>query len=392
MRHDGGMVDQAFHAAERFGQGEQFGLLAETLGRVEAALEHDRDDAAEAGHLALGQCVLRVRGQAGVDHLLDRGVGFQPLRQRQRVLAMRAHAQRQGLEAAQREEAVERALHAADGVLQEGQLLSQLGVVADHRDAADHVRVAVEVLGGRVHDDVGAQAERALQHRRGKGVVDHDQQAVLARDRGDGGDIDQLEHRVGRGFDPHHLGAGTDRGFEGGRIGQVDEAEIQAGGAATHALEQAEGAAIQVVHRHHVAAGVQQLHHRGGGGHAGGERERTRAAFQRRDTALIRKARGVVGARILEALMLARAGLRIGGRRVDRRHHRPGAGVRRLPSMDRQRGEREFALAIVAGCGAIGHGGSRKKWRIVASRSEWPVPRVPSGRAASCDHCTRRRR
>lgn len=65
VRHDGGMVHQAFNTTERFGQGEQLGLLAETLGCVEAALEDDGDDAAEAGHLAFREHMLRVRGQAG---------------------------------------------------------------------------------------------------------------------------------------------------------------------------------------------------------------------------------------------------------------------------------------------------------------------------------------
>jgi hypothetical protein len=55
---------------------------------------------------------------------------------------------------------------------------AELRVVADHQHAADHVGVAVEVLGRRVHDDVGAVFQRALQHRRGEGVVDRDQQAM----------------------------------------------------------------------------------------------------------------------------------------------------------------------------------------------------------------------
>ncbi len=42
--------------------------------RLEPTLEYDRDDAAVAGHLLAGQLMLRVRGQAGVDHLLHRRV------------------------------------------------------------------------------------------------------------------------------------------------------------------------------------------------------------------------------------------------------------------------------------------------------------------------------
>ena len=43
--------------------------------------------------------------------------------------------------------------------------------VADHGDAADHVGMAVEVLGRRVHDDVEAELERPLHVGAGEGVV-----------------------------------------------------------------------------------------------------------------------------------------------------------------------------------------------------------------------------
>ena len=42
------------------------------------------------------------------------------------------------------------------------------------------VAVAGEVLGHRVHDDVGAELERALEQRRGEGVVDDGEHAALA--------------------------------------------------------------------------------------------------------------------------------------------------------------------------------------------------------------------
>ena len=45
-------------------------------------------------------------------------------------------------------------------------------VVAGQQRAAHHVAVPVEVLGGGVHHDVGAERERPLQHGRGEGVVD----------------------------------------------------------------------------------------------------------------------------------------------------------------------------------------------------------------------------
>ncbi|MNV51548.1 hypothetical protein D3C71_1436000 [compost metagenome] len=173
-------------------------------------------------------------------------------------------------------------------------------------------------------------------------------------DGGHRGDIHDLEHRVGRGFDPDHLRLRGDRGLERGQVGQVDEAELQVGGALTHALEQAEGAAVDIVHRHHVAAGVQQLHHRGTGGHARGERETAAAAFQGRHAALVGEAGGIVGARVLKALVFAGAGLGVGGGRVDRRHHRAGARIRRLSAVDGQGGQGKRTVAVPGGS-VVGH-------------------------------------
>ena len=54
--------------------------------------------------------------------------------------------------------------------------------VDDH--AADRGAVAADVLGGGVHDDVGAVLDRAAEVRAGGGVVDDERYAVLVRDAG----------------------------------------------------------------------------------------------------------------------------------------------------------------------------------------------------------------
>jgi hypothetical protein len=77
---------------------------------------------------------------------------------------------------------------------------------AHHGDAADDVRVAVQVLGGRVHHDVEAVFQRALDQRAGEGVVGHGDDAPFAADLGDRLQIRQLEHGIGRRLDPHHPG------------------------------------------------------------------------------------------------------------------------------------------------------------------------------------------
>ena len=78
-------------------------------------------------------------------------------------------------------------------------------LVADDRDAADHVGVAVEVLGRRVHDDVEAELERALHPGAREGVVGHgDEAARRARSAAIAREVGQLEQRIGRRLDPDH--------------------------------------------------------------------------------------------------------------------------------------------------------------------------------------------
>src|SRR5690606_38084248 len=104
--------------------------------------------------------------------------------------------------------------------------------------------------------------------------------------------------------------------------------------------------------------------------------------------AFVGEARRVVGARILEALMAARAFLHIGAGRVDRRHDGAGRRVRRLPGMDRAGAEmvagvgRGFlSAAVCAGCagdGGPGWGNTLDRYRagspMIARPMGCPLP------------------
>ena len=71
VRHQGRVLDQAFHAAQAFGQGEHGAAFQEAPRARQVGIEVDRDDAAETVHLALRQRVLRVGGQARIKHGFD---------------------------------------------------------------------------------------------------------------------------------------------------------------------------------------------------------------------------------------------------------------------------------------------------------------------------------
>src|SRR6266498_1358388 len=61
MRHERGMIDEAFHAAQTFRQRKQARVLQKTPGAREIAFQNDRYDSAEAAHLLPRQIVLWMR-------------------------------------------------------------------------------------------------------------------------------------------------------------------------------------------------------------------------------------------------------------------------------------------------------------------------------------------
>ena len=83
----------------------------------------------------------------------------------------------------------------------QAQAVVQLRRCRDDR-AADHVAVAVQVLGGRMHDQVGAERERLLPERRQKGVVRRHQRAGRVRRIGHRANVDHPQQRIARRLDP----------------------------------------------------------------------------------------------------------------------------------------------------------------------------------------------
>ena len=248
-------------------------------------------------HLALRQGVLRMAGKARVIDLLDFRMRLQEGGDGGRVLAMALHPHRQGFQGPQDQEAVERAGHRANRVLQIAKAFAQtVAAIADHRDPADHIGMAIEVFGRRMHDDVDAVVEGALHRRRTKSVVAHGDQAMGLGESGDGAEIDHFEERVGRAFNPDHFGFRCQGGFQIGRIGKIDETEFKPGRAPPDILEQAIAAAIKIVHGDHMVAAVEQLQDRAHRRQAGGEGEAGGAIFQIGDAVFQRETCRVVAA------------------------------------------------------------------------------------------------
>src|SRR5690349_14721813 len=86
--------------------------------------------------------------------------------------------------------------------------------------------MSADVLGARVHRDVRAQLERALEYGRAPRVVDGAHSAAGARDRCDGGNVDDAKQRIRWRLDPDELRVRPHRVGDGVEIRHVDEREL----------------------------------------------------------------------------------------------------------------------------------------------------------------------
>src|SRR4051812_27580118 len=120
-----------------------------------------------------------------------------------------------------------------------------LGLGAD-QCAAQPVGVAVEKLGGGVHDDVSAERKRALQGGRHEGVVDADFHAPRMGDLAYGGNVGENHQRIGGSFDVHEFGVGPDGRSDGVKVAHVDVLDFNSI-ISDDEVEEARGSTVDIV-------------------------------------------------------------------------------------------------------------------------------------------------
>ncbi len=127
---------------------------------------------------------------------------------------MTFHPQGERLQAPQNEKTVEGSGDGADRILQKPHSIGKFLGISDHCDSTDQVRMAVQIFGRRMDDDIETEFDRPLDPRRGEGVVGDRNNFVLARDLRDRFEINDFEQRIARRFDPHHSRVFFDRRLE----------------------------------------------------------------------------------------------------------------------------------------------------------------------------------
>ncbi len=213
-----------------------------------AAVQLEAQHRAETVLLARRERMSFVAAQAGPVHARHCRMIVEKLSDQRCVLLVRAHARRERAQAAQRQEAVERRAGEAEAVRPPGETLDDGRVFRDDR-AADDVAVAVDVLRRRMHDDVGAERERPLQHRRQERVVDDAARADRVRGLRDVADVGDAQQRVRWRLDPDDIWFLRECFGELRRIGQVGEDHAEAAFPRPR-IEQAPGAAVAIVRGH----------------------------------------------------------------------------------------------------------------------------------------------
>ena len=203
--------------------------------------------------------------------------------------------------------------------------------------AAEDVAVAAEILGRRVHHEIGAELNRPLQDGCRPRVVDGEPRARPARDRGSGRDVGHVQPRVRRRLSPDEPGTRSHGRLDGRRIGHVHERRLQAPPREVIA-QQDRRAVVGILGRDHVIAGIERLEDGRRRGRSGRERRGARAAFQLAETRLEREPRGVGRPRVNEtAGILAVRGALEGSGQMNRRRHRARARIDGAAGMNGQR-------------------------------------------------------
>lgn len=189
---------------------------------------------------------------------------------------------------------------------------------ASQDGTAQHPALPVEVLGGRIDHDVGAQFERPREDRRTEHVVHHHLCTSGVGELADGSDIDQLEHGVARGLEED-----SRRGLGQGRaplveVMPVDESRLHAE-AAHDLVHHDEARTEQCTGRDNsVTLAAQRREGHEDGGHARACRKAGLRAFHVGKTVGEHRHRGIGEARIDHVVALAGEGsLGLGGIGID---------------------------------------------------------------------------
>ena len=299
MRGGRRVSDGGAHVAQVARDRDQLGRVDHLPGGVLAALHLERHQRAARALLARRERVLRVRFETGVVHARHLWMLLEPARQLQRALRLREHPQFERLHAAVDDPGIEGRNGRPGGAQEADHAVHDWPLGAADR-AAQHPALAVEMLGCRMHDEIGAEFDRPLQRRRAQHVVHRKHGTRLFRQRGQRGDVGDLAERVGGGLQEQELRVRPQRALPLAKARGRHEGRLDAELREQRRIE-LHGGAEHGVRTHHVLARLEHHHRQAQDrGHAGGGRDAGVRAFERGEPVLHHGHGGIGIARVDE--------------------------------------------------------------------------------------------
>ena len=255
MTHTAGHTDQRVDATKRDADSPELRALDDALRDRDIASLEGENGTSAACHAPV-QVILGVRLQARVAHL--EAVRLEESCDAHGVCLLLLHTDTKSFDTAEQQPRVEWRETAARGVNGEVQSVAQRGVV-DGDYTSHEVVVAGQVLGTGFVDDVGAEVERVHQHGRHHGVVYADDgcRVGFVRHAGDGGDVADLDERVGGGLEQDKGCLVADDLADSLGVCGVDVVHDDAA-VCGEVLEQSVGATVQVIASDNLVARSQQ--------------------------------------------------------------------------------------------------------------------------------------
>src|SRR5271166_1226424 len=225
----GAVLDQAFDAAERGRPLPNLDPRRRDDRRFGAPFYAHAHHAAEAAdHLARRDSVTGMPGQPRIEHRDHAGMSQHRLGDLQRRAAGPLDTRIEGAHAAQQKIGFEAAEDRAAAAARRDEVGPKRVLTRGRQRAGDHIAVAVQVFGRRVHDEIGAECQWPGQHRRGCGAVDGEQRAGGMGDLDSPGDVGHRPQRVCRGLDPQEASpSGADRPAQRIERGRIDERGLE---------------------------------------------------------------------------------------------------------------------------------------------------------------------
>lgn len=338
------MFDEGVDSAQAGGAGKDPGAGGDGECVLLGAANEKREHAAKGGHLAGSDSVPGVRGKSRIVHAFDARVRLEKVSETQGGGRGGVNSQRQSGDATQGEPAIKGRRDAARIGLGLPRALEKIALVAADEGAARKIRVSADVFRGGVHDEIDAVIERPLENGRRERRVAGSHDVAGPGERGDRGEIGDLERGVGRRFDPDETRGGANSSLDGGEVGEIDGRRFESGFGEDFAEKFAD-AVVDLVGDDEVIARLERLEDGVDRGHAAREAKSLSATLEIGEAFFQGLAIGIILAAVFEAERIGGRGRALeGGGEMNGRRDGAGGGIDAASRMDRASLEVELSV------------------------------------------------